>query len=170
MEDKGELTTKALLLLETYLRCGCDKAKTAKVLDRDYFSVYQQLHQPYVRNIFKKVCIEKGITFNKLAETLSDGLNATRTFTKTSVDSKGNLVEKEIEKPDRSMRFKYLNTALEVFDVLKYNVKVESTGPQFHFYNIKQIIEDANRHSDERTDSIQGSSLGGSEELGKRTT
>ena len=76
MKDKGELTTKALLVLKKYLECGCDKKKTAKQLERNYSSVYQQLRQPYVRNIFKMLLVEKGITLGKLAKVLDEGLDA----------------------------------------------------------------------------------------------
>jgi hypothetical protein len=170
-EKKGELTTRALFLLKTYLECGCSKAKTARKLDKSYQSVYQQLHQPYVRNIFKMLCLEKGITFGRLAQVLDEGLSATKVISATVIVNKnipgsleqdapdvGEALANErtfdfIDVPDLKTRHKYLETALEVFDVLKYNVKVDSSGPQLHFYNIKQVIEDANR-SNAKPDSI----------------
>lgn len=168
MQNKGELTTKALLLLKTFLECGCDKKKTARRLNKSYTSVYQQLHQPYVRNIFKMVCLEKGITFDRLAKVIDEGLNATKVigYLNNKVDGVEKISDEFMEVPDHPTRHKFVNTALEVFDVLKYNVKVEANqGPQFHFYNIKQIIEDANR---DRTDSIKDASPASTAGLGAR--
>jgi hypothetical protein len=78
VQDKGELTTKALLLLKTYLQSGCNKKITAKKLGKSYMQVLQQLRQPYVKNIFQQVLLESGITFDKLAQKLNEGLEATR--------------------------------------------------------------------------------------------
>ena len=148
MNDKGELTTKALLTLKTYLECGCDKAKTARKLNRSYQSVYQQLHQPYVHRIFQMLLLEKGITFERLAKVIDEGLDANKVISAIVVNKKdrptsladGELFDANektndfIEVPDHPTRHRFLNTALEAFEILRYNTKAEQTN------NISQIF------------------------------
>ncbi len=145
MKDKGELTTKALLLLKTYLECGCDKKKTANRLRKNYSQVYNQLHQPYVRNIFKMRLLEKGITFYRLAKVLDEGLDAKKVVGYLNNKTQGveKVSDEFVEVPDYPTRHKYLNTALESFEVIKYPVKVEQTN------NFTSIRDSFNNLSDE---------------------
>ena len=129
MNDRGELTTKALQLLKVYLECGCNKVTTARRLGKSYTQVYSQLHKPYVRNIFKMLLLERGITFDKLAKVMDEGLGATKItgYLNNKVDGVEKVSDEFIETPDYATRHKYLNTALEAFEILKYNVKVDAT-------------------------------------------
>lgn len=149
MKDKGELTTKALMLLKTYLECGCNKSKTAKRLGKSYQEVYSQINKPYVRRIFQMLLIEKKITFERLAKVLDEGLDAMKVISATvivnnnvpgSLEQDTPVVAEKlangrtvdfIDIPDHLTRHKYLNTALECFDILKYNTKAENTSRNF---------------------------------------
>ena len=72
--------------------------------------------------------LERGITFDKLATVLKEGLNSQR-----AVGIMGTLV------PDYKTRHKYLDTALNVFCLGKQPDKIEFSGDTAFF--IKEEIE-----------------------------
>lgn len=107
LSNRGELTTKAMIMLKTYLQSGCNKKLTARKLGKSLQSVYQLLRQPYVKNIFQQVLLESGITFDKLASKLNEGLDATR----LEFGNKDRV-------PDFYVRERYIKDCLELFALL----------------------------------------------------
>lgn len=146
--DKGVLTTKAVLLLNDFLMCGLNVKKTALKENRSYQSTYTQLHQPYVQRIFQELLQEMGVTKDKLAQRLNEGLDATKVvgYLNNKVKGTQKVSDEFVEVPDYQIRHKYLTTALECLDIIKYNNKVDvKVNNTVNITNIKQVIENANR-------------------------
>lgn len=116
---EGDLTLEALSVLDTYAKECCNISSTSKKVNKHYLRVRRYLQQPYVREIFKLKLLEKGITPEKIANDIKAGLEA----------SNGVYYEggKCADEPNWTARHKFLQLAAEVFEVLKYNNKVDVT-------------------------------------------
>lgn len=113
----GELTIEAISVLDTYSKTCCSKSLTAKKLKKSFQSVNKYLKQPFVRDIFKLKLLEKGVTPEAIAETIQQGLYAEHT-----ICNKDGILGTE---PDWHARHKFVQLASEIFEVLKYNTKVD---------------------------------------------
>lgn len=114
----GDLTLEALSVIDTYRKMCCNKAATARQLNKTYQKVYQLLKQPYVRDLFKLKLIEKGITPDRIAESIDKGIDA-----QNGIYYEGGKVNEE---PNWAARQKFTQLACEILEVLKYGVKVEN--------------------------------------------
>lgn len=125
-EYKGELTLEALASLDTYTKSCCNVAETSRRLNKKYMFVKHYFKQPYVREIFQLRLLQKGITPEKIAEVIKSGLEATN-----SIYHEGSKIADE---PNWMARHRFVQLAAEIFEVLKYQVKVDNNGT--HISNI----------------------------------
>lgn len=117
IEYKGDLTLEALACLDTYTKQCCNVSATSRKLQKSYNRIRNYLKQPYVREIFKLKLLQKGVTPDRIAEVVAAGLNATN-----GVYYEGNEVNQE---PNWAARQKFAQLAAEIFEVLKYQTKIE---------------------------------------------
>lgn len=134
----GEMTLEALATLDAYMKSCCNVSTTARKLHKGYIQVRKYLRQPYVREFFQLKLMQKGITPEKIAEVINAGLEATN-----GVYYEGNKVADE---NNWMAKQKFVQLACEIFEVLKYNSKVDSSVliNQFNviFRNPKSIEEE----------------------------
>ena len=115
----GELTCEALALIDLYVKNACSPNKTARQwreLTKQRKNVAQYFRQPMIRELFLLKLLEKGVTIDKIAETINDGLSAMR-----GIYFEGDKVADE---PNYDARFRFAQLAGELYGVLKYNTKV----------------------------------------------
>lgn len=134
----GEMTLEALSVLDTYAKQCCNVSATSRKLNKTYLRVRKYLAQPYVREIFKLKLLEKGITPEKIADDIKAGLEASN-----GVYYEG---DKCADEPNWSARHKFLQLAAEVFEVLKYNNKVD--------VNINNVITMSKEEKESRIDRL----------------
>lgn len=111
----GELTLEALAVLDKYSKACCNTALASRWLHKDYNQVRRILKQPYVRELFKLKLLEAGVTPEKIADTITKGLDATN-----GVYNQGAHIADE---PNWNARQKFAQLSAEIFEVLKYQVK-----------------------------------------------
>jgi hypothetical protein len=135
----GELTLEALSVLDIYSKECCNTAATARKLNRSFIRVKKYLNQPYVRELFKLRLMQKGVTPEKIADTIHNGLNAVN-----GIYYEGNKVTDE---PNWSARQRFAQLAAEIFEVLKYQVKQDGALAISNIiYNINpKILSDNER-------------------------
>ena len=126
LEYDGDLTVEALAVLDQYSKSCCNKSLTAKKLHKNYMQVRKFLAQPYVRELFKLKLLEKGVTADKIAETISAGMDATA--------SKYHEGQKIAEDPDWLARHKFVQLAAEIYEVLKYSARVDVSHQENHLH------------------------------------
>ena len=119
LEYPGELTLEALSLLDIYTKQICNVSATSRKLNKSYIQVRKFLKQPYVRELFQLSLLKKNVTPDRIAEVIDAGLSASN-----GVYSEGEHIADE---PNWNARQKFAQLAAEVFEVLKYNVKSETT-------------------------------------------
>jgi len=126
LDYPGDLTLEALAVLDAYQKSCCNISTTSKKLKKQYAKVRQLLKSPYVRELFKLKLLEKGITPERIADGIKAGLDATN-----GVYYEGNKVEDE---PNWGARQKFNQLACEIYEVLKYNNKIDmnqvNIGPE----------------------------------------
>lgn len=145
LDYDGDLTLEALSVLEIYTKQCCNKSATARKLSKTYNRVYQYLKQPYVREFFKLKLLESGVTPQKIAGVIFDGLDASN-----GVYSEGQKVATE---PNWMARQRFAQLAAEILEVLKYQTKVDVTNNTVNITSIKQVIEEASRQQQELNDN-----------------
>ena len=123
---KSTAKRRAKKLTKTYIKNGCNQTKTAEELGITSQAVCQKLQQPIVKQTFIEIMEKAGISDDKLAEKLNDGLESTKIIGylhQYKQDKKGNIskaspeetVSNEfIDTPDMQTRHKYLTTALTI--------------------------------------------------------
>lgn len=116
----GELTLEALSVLDTYSRACCNVKETSRKINKQYIKVRKYLKQPYVRELFKLRLMECGVTPERIAETIKNGLTASN-----GVYYEGALCADE---PNWAARNKFAQLAAEIFEVLKYTNKGGDTN------------------------------------------
>ena len=113
----GELTVEALATIDTYIKTCCNTAATSRKLRKHYIQVRKYLKQPYVRELFQLKLMERGVTPDRIAETIANGIKA-----ENGVYHEGNKVASE---PNWAARQKFVQLAAEIYEVLKYVNKVD---------------------------------------------
>lgn len=113
----GELTLEALAALDTYIKTCCNVSSTSRKLHKGYIQVRKYLKQPYVRELFQLKLIEKGVTPDKIADVIKSGIEA-----QNGIYYEGEEVAQE---PNWMARQRFIQLAAEIFEVLKYNAKVD---------------------------------------------
>ena len=132
----GELTLEALAALDTYTKQCCNVSATARKLHKGWIATKKLLTQPYVRELFKLKLMQKGVTPDKIAETINAGLEASN-----GVYSMGAKIADE---PNWSARQKFAQLAAEIFEVLKYANKIEvNNNNRILIQSFANIIESA---------------------------
>jgi len=117
LDYPGEMTLEALSVLDTYAKQCCNTSATAKKLNKTWTKVKKYLGQPYVRDIFKAKLLEKGVTPERIAEVVLSGLDAVN-----GIYYEGN---KCADEPNWQARQRFTQLAAEIFEVLKYQTKVD---------------------------------------------
>ena len=120
----GELTLEAISVLDTYSKTCCQKSATARKLKKSLQQVNKYLKQPFVRDIFKLKLLQKGITPEKIAQTILEGLDAEHTVSVYDDDAEHGE-RARVTEPDWQARVKFTQLAAEIFEVLKYQVKAD---------------------------------------------
>lgn len=130
----GEMTLEALATLDTYIKQCCNTSVTARKLHKQYLQVRRYLKQPYVRELFQLQLLKKGITPEKIAEVIKEGVDAT-----DGIYYEG---EKVASEPNWNARQRFVQLACEIFEVLKYQSK---NGDSFNInqYNITNLQGEA---------------------------
>ena len=134
LEYPGELTLEALATLDVYIKQCCNSAATARKLHKQYLQVRKYLKQPYVREIFQLKLMQKGITPEKIADVIKAGCDATN-----GVYYEGGKVADE---DNWAARQKFVQLACEIFEVLKYQYKIDN-NVLFNQYNITNLQGEA---------------------------
>ena len=122
----GELTLEALATLDAYMKSCCNISTTAKKLHKRYLQVRRYLRQPYVRELFQLSLMKKGITPDKVADTITAGIEANK-----KVYFEGSEVAQD---PDWLARQKFIQLACEIYEVLKYTTKVDVMDNSRHLH------------------------------------
>ena len=136
----GELTIEALATLDTYTKSCCNTSATARKLHKGYMQVRKYLRQPFVREIFQLNLLKKGITPDKIAEVIREGISATN-----GVYHEGKKVADEV---NWIARQRFVQLVAEIFEVLKYQAKVDNNNLiNIQVNNIKQVIENAAKNN-----------------------
>ncbi len=139
----GEMTLEALATLDMYMKQCCNVSATARKLHKGYLQVRKYLRQPYVREIFQLKLMEKGTTPDKIAEVIKGGVEANRNVYY--------LGAKVSEDSDWLARQKFVQLACEIYEVLKYNSKIDSNVliNQFNITNLQgeALIREAQKRN-----------------------
>jgi len=132
---KSTKKRRATKLIKAYQKNGCNQHRTAEALGISQPAVHQKLHTPIVQQTFQEVMEKAGITNEKLAQKLDEGLDAVKVIGylhQYKQDKDGNLskaspeetVSNEfIDTPDMPTRHKYLTTALTILGHLKEKIE-----------------------------------------------
>ncbi len=121
----GEMTIEALAALDTYVKQCCNVSATSRKLHKSYVATKRLLRQPYVRELFKLKLMQKGVTPDKVAQVIQEGLEAMN-----GVYYEGNKVADE---PNWAARQRFAQLAAEIYEVLKYQVKQDNN------FNLNQV-------------------------------
>lgn len=145
----GELTLEALAALDTYTKQCCNTSATARKLHKNWLATKKLLTQPYVRELFKLKLMQKGVTPERIAETINLGLQASNGIYHDGV--------KVTDEPNWSARQKFAQLAAEIFEVLKYANKIEvNNNNKFLMQSFSTIIESAYKTAGEHDRTIAG--------------
>ena len=132
---KSTAKRRATKLTKTYIKNDCNQTKTAEELGITSQAVCQKLQQPIVKKTFAEIMEKAGITDEKLAEKMDEGLESVKVIGylhQYKQDKDGNTSKAKpeeavsnefIDTPDMPTRHKYLTTALTILGHLKEKIE-----------------------------------------------
>ena len=132
---KSTAKRRATKLIKTYQENDCNQHKTAKAFGVTQPTINERLQQPIVKKTFAEIMEKAGITDEKLAKKMDEGLESVKVIGylhQYKQDKDGNTSKAKpeeavsnefIDTPDMPTRHKYLTTALTILGHLKEKIE-----------------------------------------------
>jgi len=139
-EKRPPRTLKERKFVKEYLATGNATEAAARVYDVSSRESAESIGQQNLgKLLFTDIMDRHGLTDDKLAAVLNEGLEAARSISAIAgTEANGGTVD-FVEVPDFAVRHKYLETALKLKDKFP-SAKVEST------VNLKNVIDEADKY------------------------